>query len=131
MDPHAQPTTSPNDRPDVVDVEPKPASTSGEPKGKKSSGVDAPSAMRRVIRRWIERIPGLAPQVSPVLAQQNGIHDLDSPLRARWVLRIILMGLVVLFIWAAIGQVDQVTRAQAVLIATDRTQLVQSPDGGC
>lgn len=87
--------------------------------------------MRRVIRRWIERIPGLAPQVSPVLAQQNGIHDLDSPLRARWVLRIILMGLVVLFIWAAIGQVDQVTRAQAVLIATDRTQLVQSPDGGC
>ena len=72
----------------------------------------------------------LSPSISPQLAQQNGLHDLESPLRARWVLRVIVLGLLVLFVWAAIGKIDQVTRAQAVLIAADRTQLVQSPDGG-
>jgi adhesin transport system membrane fusion protein len=46
------------------------------------------------------------------------------------VLRIIIVGLLVLLTWAAIGQIDQVTRAQAVLMAAERTQLVQSPEGG-
>ena len=80
-----------------------------------------------VIADFVDRI---SPQISPQLAQQNGLHDLETPLRARWVLRVIICGLAVLFIWAAIGQIDQVTRAQAVLIAADRTQLIQSPDGG-
>jgi len=50
--------------------------------------------------------------------------------RARWVLRTIILGLLALLTWAAIGRIDQVTRAQAVLMAADRTQLVQSPEGG-
>lgn len=64
------------------------------------------------------------------IKQQKSIHDLDAPIGARWVLRVIMLGLVVLIIWASIGQIDQVTSAQAVLIPEDRTQLVQSPDGG-
>ena len=36
----------------------------------------------------------------------------------------------VLLLWAAIGKIDQVTRAQAQIIAADRTQLIQSSDGG-
>lgn len=40
------------------------------------------------------------------------------------------LGLLVLLAWAAIGKIDQVTRVQAQIIASDRTQLVQSPDGG-
>lgn len=62
--------------------------------------------------------------------QQNSPNDLDSPIRARWVLRIFSVGLILLVTWAALGKVDQVTRAPAVLVAADRTQLVQSPDGG-
>lgn len=58
------------------------------------------------------------------------LHDLDEPRSARWVLRAIMIALVLLVLWAAVGKIDQVTRAQAVLIAADRTQLVQSPDGG-
>jgi adhesin transport system membrane fusion protein len=46
------------------------------------------------------------------------------------VLRIIILGLLALLTWAALGRIDQVTRAQAVLMAADRTQLVQSPEGG-
>lgn len=70
------------------------------------------------------------PKVTPQLAQQNGLNDLDSPLRARWVLRIFSLGLILLVTWAAFGKIDQVTRASAVLVAADRTQLIQSPDGG-
>ena len=72
----------------------------------------------------------MSPQTSPELASNNDLYEIDSPLRARWVLRIIIVGLLSLVVWAAIGQIDQVTRAQGVLIAADRTQLVQSPDGG-
>jgi len=71
-----------------------------------------------------------APKVAPQLAQQNGVNDLDSPIRARWVLRIFAIGLILLVTWAALGKIDQVTRAPAVLVAADRTQLIQSPDGG-
>lgn len=86
------------------------------------------------IDRWLERVGDwvdrVSPKVSPQIALQNGLHDLESPLRARWVLRVIMLGLIILFVWATIGKIDQVTRAQAVLIAANRTQLVQSPDGG-
>lgn len=85
------------------------------------------SLSSEALAAWIERI---SPQVSPSLAAQNDVHDLASPLRARWVLRVIMFGLAILLIWAAIGKIDQVTRAQGVLIAADRTQLIQSPDGG-
>ena len=84
-------------------------------------------ALGDALGRLIER---LSPQTAPELASQNDLHDLKSPLRARWVLRVIVLGLVARFIWAALGKIDQVTRAQGVVIAADRTQLVQSPDGG-
>ena len=66
----------------------------------------------------------------PARLSGQQLHDLDEPRGARWVLRSIMLALVLLVVWAAVGQIDQVTRAQAVLIAADRTQLVQSPDGG-
>jgi adhesin transport system membrane fusion protein len=75
-------------------------------------------------------------QANPTMKKEGAvslrqhIHDLDKPLRARLVLVGIMLALFVLVVWAAIGKIDQVTRAQAVLVAADRTQLVQSSDGG-
>jgi len=75
-------------------------------------------------------------QANPTMQKEGAvslrqhIHDLDKPLRARLVLVGIMLALFVLVVWAAIGKIDQVTRAQAVLVAADRTQLVQSSDGG-
>jgi adhesin transport system membrane fusion protein len=40
------------------------------------------------------------------------------------------LSLVALIAWASLATIDQVTRAQAQIIAEERTQLVQSPDGG-
>lgn len=58
------------------------------------------------------------------------LHDLETPGRASWVLRTFMLSLIGLLVWAALGEIDQVTRAPAVLVAQDRTQVVQSPDGG-
>jgi membrane fusion protein, adhesin transport system len=127
-----RPPTHSKDKPEIVDVEPKRPQT---------PWLKAWSQLYRHYERilpYIERaseqvanfVERISPKTSPHLAQQNGLNDLDSPLRARWVLRVIILGLVLLFIWAAIGRIDQVTRAQAVLIAADRTQLIQSSDGG-
>jgi adhesin transport system membrane fusion protein len=58
------------------------------------------------------------------------LHDVHAPLRSRWSLRVMVVGLLLLLIWSAVGMIDQVTRAQAQIIAAERTQLVQSPDGG-
>lgn len=57
-------------------------------------------------------------------------HNLSTPSRARWSLRIMMAGLILLLIWSSVGQIDQVTRAQAQIIAEERTQLIQSSDGG-
>lgn len=57
-------------------------------------------------------------------------HDLRAPIKARWSLRVMAVGLMFLLLWASIGKIDQVTRAQAQIIAAERTQLVQSSDGG-
>ncbi len=65
-----------------------------------------------------------------VLNKGDDLNDLHSPLRARWVMRVMAIGLVLLMIWASVGQIDQVTRAPAVVVSGERTQLVQSPDGG-
>lgn len=74
-------------------------------------------------------VPTAAPAVNGA-SRQHSMHDLADPKRARWVQRGIMLGLLALGIWASVSKIDQVTRAQAVLMSAERTQLVQSPDGG-
>lgn len=50
--------------------------------------------------------------------------------KARWSIWIALIGLIILVTWASFAEIDQVTRAKATIIASDRTQEVQAPDGG-
>lgn len=49
---------------------------------------------------------------------------------SRWTLRFAMVGMLVLILWAALSEIDQVTRAQGQVIAVSRTQSIQSPDGG-
>lgn len=85
--------------------------------------------------------PGLPPgvQVKAQKGAKPGPHqtspgqmlgDLAEPRRARWSLWLMWLSLVGMVAWASVAEIDQVTRAQAQLIAAARTQLVQSPDGG-
>jgi adhesin transport system membrane fusion protein len=54
----------------------------------------------------------------------------QPPQRARLTLRVMAIGFVMLVAWAALGKLDQVTRAQAQVVTQSRTQVIQSPDGG-
>ncbi|WP_244216359.1 HlyD family efflux transporter periplasmic adaptor subunit [Herbaspirillum rubrisubalbicans] len=58
-------------------------------------------------------------------------NDSHNPLvSARWMLRLSMLSVVLLLVWAAVSPIDQVTRAQGQVIAVSRTQSVQAPDGG-
>jgi adhesin transport system membrane fusion protein len=54
----------------------------------------------------------------------------QDPLRARLLLRVVGVTLVVLLVWAAFAKVDEVTRGEARVVPTSQVQVVQSVDGG-
>jgi adhesin transport system membrane fusion protein len=103
----------------VTDVEPK------------------PGVLRRLLMLalWLWRSPvmllrGLRAVFSPTSSVRVSAHDIHAPVGARWSMRMMVAGLLLLLLWAYFGKIDQVTRAQAQIIASERTQLVQSSDGG-
>lgn len=65
-----------------------------------------------------------------VVDKDDDLNDTRPPTGSRWILLTFTLGIIALVIWAAIGKIDQVTRAPAVVIPGERTQLIQSPDGG-
>jgi adhesin transport system membrane fusion protein len=84
-----------------------------------------------VMRDALDRLKQMASvKVSSEAETIPALHDVHAPLRSRWSLRVMVVGILILLIWSAVGMIDQVTRAQAQIIAAERTQLVQSPDGG-
>ena len=54
----------------------------------------------------------------------------QDPIRARLLLRVVGVTMVVLLIWAAFAKVDEVTRGEARVVPTSQVQVVQSVDGG-
>lgn len=108
---------------DVIDVQPKPTFKQRQLQKIRHA---AQTALLQC-ERWVDL---LSPKQTIDPNASDAFHDLQAPMRARWSLRIIIGGLTVLLLWASIGKIDQVTRAQAQIIAADRTQLIQSSDGG-
>jgi adhesin transport system membrane fusion protein len=109
--------------PNIIDVEVKP------------SFLDVQRAkcwrVAQIILDFFERVvDAMAPQSTATHVTEAGVYDLAAPMRARWSIRVMMGGLTLLVMWAAIGKIDQVTRAQAQIIAAERTQLVQSLEGG-
>jgi adhesin transport system membrane fusion protein len=108
---------------DVIDVQPKPTF-------KQRQFQKIRHVVQKILLQCEYIVEAISPERSIDPDSGDALHDLQAPMRARWSLRIIIVGLTVLLLWAAIGKIDQVTRAQAQIIAADRTQLVQSSDGG-
>ena len=108
---------------DVIDVQPKPTFKQRQLQKIRHAAQTALLHCERLVDL-------VSPKHSIDPESSDAFHDLQAPMRARWSLRIIIGGLTVLLLWAAIGKIDQVTRAQAQIIAADRTQLIQSSDGG-
>lgn len=54
----------------------------------------------------------------------------QEPLRAKLLLRLAAVALLVMVIWAAFAQIDEVTRGEARVVPTSQVQIIQSVDGG-
>jgi adhesin transport system membrane fusion protein len=54
----------------------------------------------------------------------------QEPLRAKRLLRLAAVALVVMVIWAAFAEIDEVTRGEARVVPTSQVQIIQSVDGG-
>ncbi len=72
------------------------------------------------------RMPVIKPQPLEVYFPEES----TSSRSLLWRFRLLALGVVALLVWANVATIDQVTRAQALIIAEARTQLIQSPDGG-
>jgi adhesin transport system membrane fusion protein len=64
--------------------------------------------------------------------KMNQAADFEAPPNTglRLTMWVLIAGLVVLTVWAAVTEIDQVKRAQGQVIASDRTQVIQAVDGG-
>ena len=54
----------------------------------------------------------------------------QEPLRARWLLRIAAVVMLILIVWAGFSKIDEITRGEAKVVPTGQVQVVQSVDGG-
>jgi adhesin transport system membrane fusion protein len=72
----------------------------------------------------------LLPAVRPTPIEIYEAQEFDSSRSALWRFRLVALGVVALLVWAALAHIDEVTRAQAQIVGQERTQLVQSADGG-
>lgn len=57
-------------------------------------------------------------------------HGASGTRGPRWVLRGAVAFFVLMMGWASVSKIDQVTHGRGQVIATARTQIIQSPDGG-
>ncbi|HSU20899.1 MAG TPA: HlyD family efflux transporter periplasmic adaptor subunit [Variovorax sp.] len=70
-------------------------------------------------------MPNAAPHPSVLLKD-----DIPRPRKSRIGIAIMVLGLLSLLVWAGFSNIDQVTRAQARVIAAERSQVIQAPDAG-
>ena len=94
-----------------------------------SSGLSKHSRplLDRLFARWIPPRPD---ESQGWTADANWARLDQEPLRARYLLRTIVIILVLLLLWASFATVDEVTRGSGKVIPTRQVQVVQAVDGG-
>lgn len=89
---------------------------------------------RRPFRPFMDRL--FARRVTAAHLDRDWEADADwarlqqEPLRARWLLYIVVLAVVALIAWAALAPIDEVTRGTGRVIPSSQLQKVQSFDGG-
>lgn len=91
------------------------------------------------LRRFGDRLlGGSVRRLTPETRRQTGDWAADAdwaqlqqePLRARLLLRLAALLLLLLLVWAALAQVDEVARGEGKVVPTRQVQVIQSVDGG-
>lgn len=90
-------------------------------------GVPASAHIDKIYQRWL----------APIQEQNHDwLDDADwariqqEPLRARLLLRGVVLAFLVLLIWSAFANVDEVARGEGKVIPSQQLQVIQSFDGG-
>lgn len=68
--------------------------------------------------------------MNELIVSESVENTVRRPQGARLVLFSMIAGFLILLVWAAFSQIDQVTRAQAQIIAAERTQVIQAAESG-
>lgn len=93
---------------------------------------------RRMTQATHKLFGGLVKRLTPVEEEErlDWRSDADwavlqqEPLRARTLLRLAGAAIVLLLLWAAFAEVDEVTRGLGKVVPTSQVQIIQSVDGG-
>ena len=84
----------------------------------------------RLLGGWVGRLtPETRRDTSDWAGDADWAQLQQEPLRARALLRIALL-LLLLLVWAALAQVDEVARGEGKVVPTRQVQVIQSVDGG-
>ncbi len=99
------------------------------------SEFDAPASpprKRRYLADWLFKPWMKSPDDAPRNWQQDAhrAYVSQQPLRARALLYIVGVIVIALVVWAAVAEVDEVTRGQGKVIPSQQVQVIQSQDGG-
>lgn len=86
--------------------------------------------VRVLIDPLFGRWPGPEERALAFAADADRAIALQEPLRARFVLRTAMLVTAALLVWAALAQVDEVTRGEGRVIPSRQLQVIQSVDGG-
>lgn len=101
----------------------------------KRAGAALLGQSRRLVDPWLEKLLGRLPRESDdnlVDFARDGDAAMlyQEPLRARILIRLIGLSILIFLIWAALAQVDEVTRGSGKVIPSRQLQIIQSVDGG-
>lgn len=91
--------------------------------------------LQRLAEPLLERLLGRLPreeEVGLVDFSRDGEAAIlqQEPLRARILIRLIAWAIGIFLVWAALAQVDEVTRGSGKVIPSRQVQIIQSVDGG-
>ncbi len=85
----------------------------------------------RLFGEWVEKItPPSQHDATDWAGDADWAQLQQEPLRARQLLRAAGWMVLLLLIWAALAQVDEVTRGEGKVVPTSQVQVLQSVDGG-
>jgi membrane fusion protein, adhesin transport system len=90
-------------------------------------GVPASRVIEKAFARWL---------AFKAVDQRDWVTEADwaklqqEPVRARLLLRVMALIMLVLFIWAAFAPIDEVARGEGKVIPSSQLQIIQSFDGG-
>ncbi|ACE85300.1 HlyD family type I secretion periplasmic adaptor subunit [Cellvibrio japonicus] len=90
-------------------------------------GIPASRLIDRAYERWLDPIHE---QPHDWVTDADWARLQQEPIKARLLLRVMALILLLLLVWAAVAEIDEVARGEGKVIPSSQLQVIQSFDGG-